>query len=170
MRSPTVGLSGCPIPAGGVRASLPWRKARLWASPFPTAMGTRRRQQPSSPAGHPLLHPLSLAGAQGAGGAAQSWVSSRVSGLQEPSLLLQLLLRLWPSLATWASGSERIRYLQGTARLHHQDPPPHSLIAGRSCATPKPWVGPSSKPGRVGCPTAPCQELLLVVVRQLLKT
>lgn len=46
--------------------------------------------------------------------AAHSWVSSRVSGLPEPSLLLQLLLRLWPSLATWASGSERIRYLQGT--------------------------------------------------------
>lgn len=44
-------------------------------------------------------------------GLAQSCVSSRVSGLQEASLLLQLLLRLWELLATWARGSERMRYL-----------------------------------------------------------
>lgn len=41
----------------------------------------------------------------------QSCVSSRVSGLQEASLLLQLLFRLWELLATWARGSERMRYL-----------------------------------------------------------
>lgn len=41
----------------------------------------------------------------------QSCVSSRVSGLQEASLLLQLLFLLWELLATWAKGSERMRYL-----------------------------------------------------------
>lgn len=48
--------------------------------------------------------------------AAQSCVSSRVSGLQDESLLLQLLLRLWELLATWARGSERMRYLKKTPR------------------------------------------------------
>lgn len=43
--------------------------------------------------------------------AAQSCVSSRVSGLQDESLLLQLLFRLWELLPTWARGSERMRYL-----------------------------------------------------------
>ena len=45
-------------------------------------------------------------------GAAHSCVSPRVSGLQEDSLLLQLLLRLWELLATWARGSQRMRYLR----------------------------------------------------------
>lgn len=31
--------------------------------------------------------------------------------MQDDSLLLQLLLRLWLLLATWARGSERMRYL-----------------------------------------------------------
>lgn len=41
----------------------------------------------------------------------QSCVSSLVSGLQESSLLLQLLFRLCVSLDTCARGSERIKYL-----------------------------------------------------------
>lgn len=79
-----------------------------WASPGPST-----GQQPPSflSSFFPSLLFLSLRPRPR--GCAQSWVSSRVSGLQGPSLLLQLLLRLCPSLATCASGSERIRYLRG---------------------------------------------------------
>ena len=53
----------------------------------------------------------------------QSCVSSRVSGLQEASLLLQLLFRLWELLATWARGSERMRYLwEGGGPWRHARP------------------------------------------------
>lgn len=127
----TVGLSVCPVPLG-VRAPLWWPKARLGiafpqhnghpqaAAAFPSAWPSS-----SSPPPPGARQPRQGHGAWGWGGdAAHSWVSSRVSGLQGPSLLLQLLLRLWPSLATWASGSERIRYLRGTAWLRHWDPPP----------------------------------------------
>lgn len=61
-------------PSGGAWASLPWRKARLWASPSPKTTGTCGRQQPSSLAGHPLLHPLSLE-------PAGPWQGRRVQGV-----------------------------------------------------------------------------------------
>lgn len=73
----------------------------------------------------------------------QNCVSSRVSGLQEASLLLQLLFRLWELLATWARGSERIRYLRGGREV-----PDVSLRlggwAGRARVR---WAGVQTRPG-----------------------
>lgn len=65
-------------------------------------------------------------------GLSQSCVSSRVSGLQEASLWLQLLLRLSALLATWARGSERMRYLWGEHESPERCPPPkgRALSAG----------------------------------------
>lgn len=77
----------------------------------PGRPGQRRRPGPCTPTRHAACR---LAGIHA--GLAQSCVSSRVSGLQEASLLLQLLLRLWELLATWARGSQRMRYLQWAGR------------------------------------------------------
>lgn len=94
-------LSVCPIPPGHFTARLGIAWPQHGAAAF-------------LPSFFPSLLFLSLCPRPR--GCAQSWVSSRVSGLQGPSLLLQLLLRLCPSLATCASGSERIRYLRGRNR------------------------------------------------------
>lgn len=94
--------------------------------PLPGARGPPGSS--SLPPGWPSSSSPPLPAGTRGGGAAHNWVSSRVSGLQGPSLLLQLLLRLWPSLDTWASGSERIRYLRSRVWLSHRLPfwLPHS--------------------------------------------
>lgn len=63
------------------------------------------------------------------GGGAQSCVSSRVSGLQEASLLPSELP------ATRARGSERMRYLRGRGEPWVPAPPPPGALRGRGTYT-----------------------------------
>lgn len=75
----------------------------------------------------PLMHRPAC---QRAGQApAQSCVSSRVLGLQEASLLLQLFWRLWALLGTWARGSQRMRYLRVGRGSWVSMPPPHKAAS-----------------------------------------
>lgn len=55
--------------------------------------------------------------------------------MQEASLWLQLLLRLSALLATWARGSERMRYLRGEHESPERCPPPGPGTQRRDAAS-----------------------------------
>lgn len=94
---------------------MPRARPPLWSR---LGSGSGPAAWPDEVPARPCTPPRATAGAEpgrAAGlhaGPAHSCVSSRVSGLQEASLWLQLLSRLWELLATWARGSERMRYLR----------------------------------------------------------